>query len=338
MKIVFFETKDYEKKYFESALKDNELLFFDFPLNEETADSAKDTDIISVFVFSQVNQAVISKLDKTRFICTRSTGFDHIDIEACKQKGIAVANIPMYGVETVAEHAFSLMLSISRKIFGSIEKTRKGEFNNDDLTGFQLKDKTLGIIGCGKIGKRVGELAKVFGMRILAYDVFQDKEAAGKIGYQYVDFETLLKEADLITLHANLTKENYHLLNEAAFQKMKDGVVIINTARGGLIDTQAFIEYLKLGKIRAAAIDVLEEESEEKEEIKLLYEDKLNKEQLQKLLADHILTEFEDQNKNVIITPHNAFNSQEALVEIMETAAKNILAFINKAPINLVTP
>lgn len=336
MKIAFFEVKDYEKKYFESALKGHELLFFDFPLNQEIVDSAKDADIISIFVFSQVNQAVILKLDKTKFICTRSTGFDHIDIEACKQRGIAVANIPMYGVETVAEHAFSLMLSISRKIFGSIEKTRKGEFNNDDLTGFQLKDKTLGIIGCGKIGKRVAELAKVFGMEVLAYDIFKNEEAVRRIGYQYVDLETLLKKADIITLHANLTKENYHLLNDKAFQKMKDGVVIINTARGGLINTQALIEYLKLGKIRAAAIDVLEEESEEKEEIKLLYEDKLNKEQLQKLLADHILTEFEDQNKNVIITPHNAFNSQEALVEIMETAAKNILGFVNNNPINIV--
>ncbi|PIV12911.1 hydroxyacid dehydrogenase [Candidatus Jorgensenbacteria bacterium CG_4_10_14_0_8_um_filter_39_13] len=336
MKIAFFEIKDYEKKYFESALKAHELLFFDFPLNEETVDSAKDADIVSVFVFSQVNDKVVSKLAKTKSIATRSTGYDHIDLEACRQKGILVSNIPTYGVETVAEHTLSLMLAISRRIFESLEKTRKGDFSNDDITGFQLKDKTLGIIGCGKIGKRVAELAKIFGMKVLAYDVFKDEGAAKKIGYQYVDFETLLKEADFITLHANLTKENYHLLNKAAFQKMKEGVVIINTARGSLIDLQAFVEYLKLGKIKAAGIDVLEEESEEKEEIKLLYENKLNKEQLQKLLADHILTEFEDQNKNVIITPHNAFNSREALAEILETAAKNILGFVNDNPINIV--
>jgi len=336
MKIVFFETKDYEKKYFEGVLKSHELLFFDFPLNEETADVAKDAEIISVFVFSQVNEGVVSKLTKTKFIATRSTGYDHIDLEACRQKGILVSNIPSYGVETVAEHAFSLMLAISRKIFESLEQTRKGDFYNENLTGFQLKDKVLGIIGAGKIGKRVAELAKAFGMKVLAYDLFQDEEAAKKIGYQYVEFETLLKESDIITLHANLTKQNYHLLNELAFQKMKNGVIIINTARGGLIDTAAFIKYLKEGKIRAAGIDVLEEESQEKEEIKLLYEDKLSKDELQKLLADHILVDLEDQNKNVLITPHNAFNSIEALDEIMATNAKNILAFINQTPINLV--
>ena len=336
MKIVFFETKDYERKFFEEQLREHELVFYTFPLNEETADYIKDADIVSVFVFSKVNAKVISKMKNVKLIATRSTGYDHIDLEFAKKANIKVCNVPTYGTESVAEHTFALILTISRRIFESIERTRKGNFENSDLIGFNLEGKTLGIIGAGRIGRRVAEIAKAFKMRVIAYDIFKNEEEAKRIGFEYVDLDTLLRESDIITLHANLTKENYHMLNEEAFEKMKDGVIIINTARGALIDTKALIKYLKLGKVKACALDVLEEEAAEKEEIRLLYENKLEKEQLAKLLANHILIEMEDEKKNVLITPHNAFNSYESLKEILETTVKNIKSFIAGNPINLV--
>jgi len=336
MKITFFEATEEDIKFFSENLKSHEIEFHSFPLNEENSDLIENSDIVSVFIYSKINENVLKNAKNLKFITTRSTGYDHIDLEACKKKNILVSNVPAYGVETVAEHTFALILSISRKIIESFERTRKGDFSLEGLRGFELKGKTLGIIGAGKIGRRVAEIAKVFGMRVIAYDIFKNYDEARRIGFEYVDLDYLLRNSDIITLHANLTKENYHLLNEDAFEKMKDGVIIVNTARGALIDTKALIKYLKNGKVRAAALDVLEGESLIKEEAELLTKNKLEKEGLESLVANHILIEMEDKEKNVIITPHNAFNSEEAVEEIRKVTLQNILSFINNNPINLV--
>jgi len=332
MKIAFYEAREDEIQYFSEKLKGYELYFFKEPINEN---NLVDAEIISVFVDSRINKEILDKLKNLKFICTRSTGYDHIDLEECKKRNIIVSNVPSYGIETVAEHTIALMLAISRKLFESFERTRRGNFSNKGLTGFELKGKTLGIIGAGKIGRRVAEIAKAFGMRVIAYDIYPNFEEAKRIGYEYVDLDTLLKESDIISLHANLTKENYHLLNESAFEKMKDGVIIINTARGALIDTKALIKYLSFGKVRAVALDVLENEPEIKEEMQI-FEKELKKEEIESLLANYVLFEAEDQLKGVLITPHNAFNSKEALEEIKRVTLENIISFINGKPINVV--
>jgi len=226
-------------------------------------------------------------------------------------------------------------LAASRRLIESFERTRKGGFSNKNLTGFELKGKTIGIIGAGKIGRRVAEIAKAFGMKVLAYDIFQNIDEAKSIGYEYVPLDTLLKESDIITIHANLTKENYHIINKDAFEKMKDGVVIINTARGAIIDTEALIKYLKFRKVAYAALDVLEAEPEIKEELEV-FEEEQDGAQIKKLLLNHILFEMEDRLERVIITPHNAFNSKEALEEIKRTTVDNIISFTNGKPINVV--
>ena len=336
MKITFFEATEEDIKFFSENLKDYDLEFHSFPLNEENSYLIEDSDIVSVFIYSRINENVLKNAKNLKFITTRSTGYDHIDLEACKKRNILVSNVPSYGIETVAEHTFALILAISRKIIESFERTRKGDFSLEGLRGFELKGKTLGIIGAGKIGRRVAEIAKAFGMRVIAYDIVKNYEEARRIGFEYVDLDYLLRNSDIITLHANLTKENYHLLNEEAFEKMKDGVIIVNTARGALIDTKALIKYLKSGKVKAAALDVLEGENLIKEEAELLIKNKLDKEGLESLIANHILIEMEDKEKNVIITPHNAFNSEEAVEEIRRVTLQNILSFINNNPINLV--
>jgi len=336
MRITFFEVTEEDIKFFSENLKGHDLEFHSFPLNEENSDLIENSDIVSVFIYSKINENVLKNAKNLKFIATRSTGYDHIDLEACKKRNILVSNVPSYGIETVAEHTFALILAISRKIIESFERTRKGDFSLEGLRGFELKGKTLGIIGAGKIGRRVAEIAKAFGMRVIAYDVFKNYEEARRIGFEYVDLDYLLRNSDIITLHANLTKENYHMLNEDAFEKMKDGVIIINTARGALIDTKALIKYLKNGKVRAVGLDVLEGESLIKEEAELLTKNKLEKEGLESLVANHILIEMEDKEKNVIITPHNAFNSKEAVEEIKRVTLQNILSFINNNPINLV--
>lgn len=226
-------------------------------------------------------------------------------------------------------------MAASRRLIESFERTRKGGFSNKNLTGFELKGKTIGIIGAGKIGRRVAEIAKAFGMKVLAYDIFQNIDEAKSIGYEYVPLDTLLKESDIITIHANLTKENYHIINKDAFEKMKDGVVIINTARGAIIDTEALIKYLKFRKVAYAALDVLEAEPEIKEELEV-FEEEQDGAQIKKLLLNHILFEMEDRLERVIITPHNAFNSKEALEEIKRTTVDNIISFTNGKPINVV--
>jgi D-lactate dehydrogenase len=333
MRIAFYEAREDEIQYFKEKLKDFELYFFKESLKEN---NILDVEIISIFSDSRIDKNILEKLKNLKFICTRTTGYDHIDVMECKKRGIVVSNVPAYGIETVAEHTFSLILAVSRRLIESFERTRKGIFSNKGLTGFELKGKTLGIIGAGKIGRRVAEIAKAFGMKVIAYDIFQNLEEAKRIGYEYVDLDKLLREADIITIHANLTKENYHMINESAFEKMKDGVIIINTARGAIIDTKALIKYLNSGKISYAALDVLENEPEIKEEVQLL-EKELSEEEMKKLLANHMLFDMEDRLEKVLITPHNAFNSKESLEEIKRTTVDNIISFVNGKPINVLT-
>lgn len=330
MNIGLFELEDREKEYLQNEIKDHNLVFIDDPLKPQT-ELGQDFDIIVVFVHSQISKEVLDKIPSLKFIATMSTGFDHIDLEECKRRNIAVSNVPSYGEVTVAEHVFALLLTISRNMVESVERTRRGEFMPKGLTGFDLKGKTLGIIGVGSIGKNVIRIAKGFSMNVVATTRKPDYALEQELGFKFVDFDTLMKSSDVITLHVPYNKETHHLINEEAFSKMKDGVVIVNTARGAVIDTGALLNALNSKKVGFAGLDVLEEEPLLQEEREIISAN-FDKEKLMNVLQDHMLIKL----PNVIVTPHNAFHSKEALNIILETTHDNIVSFLQGSPKNLV--
>ncbi len=325
MKIAFFETEDWEKEFLKKKFKKHKLYFSKNDLDEKNASSVKDFDIISVFIYSQINKHVLDKLDSVKLIVTRSTGFDHIDINECKKRNVKVLNVPFYGENTVAEHAFALILNLSRKIHKSCERTEEGDFSLKGLRGFDLKGKTLGIVGMGHIGEHVARMAKGFEMNILAFDIYKKSSLAKKFGFKYATLKELLKNSDIVTLHTPYNKHTHHLINSRNIGLMKKGAYLINTARGGLVDTGPLIRALKSKHLAGAGLDVLEEEELIKEEAQLVSK-KFSNEKMQCLFENHKLLKME----NVVVTPHNAFNSQEALQRILDTTANNIQYFIEK--------
>ncbi len=334
MKVAFFETKDWEQEYIKNQLKDAEAVFFNEKLSLENADKAKDAEVISAFVDSAIDKDLLAKLPNLKMIATRSTGFDHIDMQDCKERSIIVCNVPHYGENTVAEHTFALMLDLSRKIYQSVDKVKEEGFavNIDEFRGFDLKGKTLGIVGMGHIGQHVARIAQGFEMKVLGFDVHQDKKLAKKLGFMYVAFEDLLKNSDIITLHVPYNEHTHHLINFKNIDALKKGAYIINTARGGIIETAALVDALGRGIIAGAGLDVLEEESFVKEEAYLLSGNYSEKIDIKTMLQNHILMD----RKNVIITPHNAFNSKEALERILETTVFNIQGFLKGKAVNVV--
>jgi len=316
MKVAWFDTEEWEKEYLEDV-EDLEIEFFEESLDENSVEKVEDFDAVAVFVDSQVSKEVLEQLEVDMVAC-RSTGFDHVDLEAANENSIAVCNVPMYGDVTVAEHTFGLLLALSRKIYHAIRKVDRGEFNHEGLRGFDLEGKKLGVIGTGDIGLKMIEFAKGFNMEVIASDPEPDRKAAREIGFMYVSQEHLLEEADIISLHCPLNEHTEHLLSEEEFGKM-DGTLLLNTARGGLVDTEALIEALENGNIEAAGLDVLEQECYLEDDIEVMGElpDKCDPEII---MEDHILMNRDD----VLITPHNAFNSREALERIEDTTLENL--------------
>jgi D-lactate dehydrogenase len=331
LKATFFEVQDWEEQFLREGLQGFELRLFNEALDEKNVNEAEDAEVVSVFIYSKLNSELIGKLSKVRLIATRSTGFDHIDLQACKERGILVCNVPVYGETTVAEHTFALILSLSRRIHDSYERTRQGDFTCQTVQGFDLNGKILGVLGTGRIGTNVIEIAKGFKMSVLAYDKFPKANLADSIGFQYVDWPELLKKADVVTMHLPLTEETFHFLNKDTLGMMKKSAVVINTARGGLIDTKALTEALVNGCLGGAGLDVLEEEALIREEAQLLL-DNLPREQLATMLREQILLRL----KNVIITPHCAFNSKESLARLVNGTIVNIKSFADGKPQNLV--
>lgn len=331
-KVAFFEVEDWEKKYLTDQLSSKGLSFFAEPLSSNNVELVKDFEVVSVFIDSKVDESILQQFSGLKMVAARSTGFDHIDVATCKKRGIAVCTVPFYGENTVAEHTFALILDLSRKIYQSIGRTKKGDFSLDGLRGFDLKNKTLGIVGMGHIGQHVARIAEGFEMNVLAYDIHKDKKLAKKLHVTYVSLEHLLKNSNIITLHAPYNKDNHHLINAGNIKAIKRGAYLINTARGGLVETAALVEALKNGTLAGAGLDVLEEEKFMKEEVSLLSRLFSRRHDLSIVNQDHMLMKLE----NVIITPHNAFNSAEALERILQTTIENIKAFAKKKPINVV--
>jgi len=290
-----------------------------------------DVTILSPFIHSEVSSEQLGRMPNLKLIATRSTGFDHIDVEECNRRGILIANVPNYGEDTVAEHAFGMLLALARKIHRCYERTSRGDFSIDGLRGADLAGKTFGCLGVGSIGSRVMRIAGGFGMNRIAHDVREDVLLSGRHGFRYVDLQTLLAESDVLSIHLPLTDETHHMLSTDTFAQMKPGSILINTARGGIVDTAALVEALKSGHLGGAALDVLEAETAVTEEAELL-SSSYDIDTLRQVVQSNALLRM----PNVIITPHNAFNSIEACRRIIETTIENIHAWLLKEPVNIV--
>lgn len=329
MKIAFFEIKKWEEEYVRERLKGHRISFFKESFSSKFINKIKDFDCIVSFIYSDLNKDNLSKLPKLKFIATMSTGFNHIDMEYCKNKRISVSNVPFYGANTVAEHTFALILSLSRNIHTAIEKTRKNDFSLDGLMGFDLKGKTLGVIGPGNIGQNVIKIAKGFEMNVLSYGEKRDMELSRRLGFSWADLDNLLKNSDIITLHVPLNNNTKNLINIRNIKLMKKGAFLINTARGEIVDTSALLYGLDKKILAGAALDVLEGEEDIKEEKELLH-GRLNKKDKKIYNENRRLLK----EKNVIITPHCAFYTKEALERILDTTIDNINSFSNGGEIN----
>lgn len=333
MKIAFFELEDWEESIIREHFPQDELFLSKDKLTSQTLSSERDFEVISVFVDSEPGREVLDNFPKLKYLATRSTGYDHIDLDYARERGIAVAYVPGYGDNTVAEFAFGLILSLSRKIYQAIDQIKEIEsFSLKGLRGRDLKGKTIGIIGTGRIGKEMIKIASGFSMRVIAYDLYPDEEFAAKSGCQYLSLEELLGQSDIISIHAPLTESTKHLINQHNISLIKHGALLVNTARGAIVETNALVAALKDGILAGAGLDVLEEEGETKDELNFLSRTRPKEEEMLTMLQNHILMKM----PNVLVTPHNAFNSQEALERILQTTIENIKSFRDGKPINLV--
>lgn len=332
MKITYVYNEDWEKDYIAKRLSEHAFSFIKAPLQDNQTKN-EEAEILSVFVNSHVGADEMNRFPKLRLIATRSTGFDHIDLAEAARRGIVVSSVPSYGENTVAEFAFALILALSRKIYDSFHRiAEKGSFSQDGLRGFDLKGRTIGIVGTGRIGRHMIRMAKGFEMNVIAYDPFPNHDLAQTLQFEYCGLDDLLARSDIVTLHAPYNEHTHHLINMENVSKIKRGAYLINTARGALVETAALVKGLKDGNVAGAGLDVLEEEGAMNDEAGLLVQPHPKEEELRTLLANHYFME----HPNVIMTPHNAFNTQEAIERILNTTIDNVKAFGSGTPANVV--
>ncbi len=282
---------------------------------------------------STVGAEVLNGLPNLKFIATLSTGFDHIDLAAAAAKGIPVSSGPRGGDNPVAEFPFGLILALSRKIIRANRQVREeGSFGTDDLCGFDLAGKTLGVVGTGHIGQHVARMAKGFNMNVVAFDAYPNEALATELGFTYKTLPEVLGASDIVTLHVPYMPATHHLINKDNIGLMKKGAYLVNTARGAVVETAALVAALKSGAVGGAGLDVLEEEGILKSEMEFVTAGREESHDLKIVLEDHVLIDM----PNVIITPHNAFNTREAFFRILDTTIDNVVAFVNGAPINMV--
>ncbi len=322
LKICFFGSQPYDEDSFKEANKAYglDLIFYKGNLNKNNIVLAKECDAVCVFVNDTVDREVITKLAEygVKLIALRCAGFNNVDLEAAEEFGIRVVRVPAYSPYAVAEHTVALMLALNRRIPRATWRTRDGNFSLHGLLGFDMHGKTAGIIGTGRIAKILIQILKGFGLNILAYDLFPDTKFAAENDIKYVTLDELYKEADIISLHCPLTEDTKYLINDYSISKMKDGVMIVNTGRGQLINTNALIAGLKSKKVGWAGLDVYEEEGD------YFYQDKS-----ESIIDDDVLARLLSFN-NVIVTSHQAFFTKEALNNISLTTLNNIKDFFTK--------
>ena len=343
IKIAFLETETSERNIFEESLGQHALRF-EYSLK----DVLPEADILSGFLNSTITEEFLASHSAIRMIAARSTSCDHIDLDACKRRNILICNVPSYGNHTVAEHTFALILAASRRLREAMESHKHRKFSYEDIRGFELRGKTLGVIGAGRIGQNTIRFAKAFGMNPIAFDLEHNTDAAKTIGFRYVPLDELLAQSHVISLHTALTPETFHMIDGKAFAKCRRGVIIVNTGRGALIDTDALVAALDDGIVAGAALDVLEEESVMRKDAshiiseqivdrihaagELRAQDPSRINQLRTLMRNQSLLE----RPNVVFTPHVAFNTVETIRQISRATVDNINAFLSGQPINLV--
>lgn len=297
--ILFLDTEPEDRSFVAEEFPD--ATFGDGSLTDEALIAlCKDAEVISCFIHTQFTRDIIARLPRLKLLCTRSVGFDHIDTAACEERGITVCNVPDYGSHVIAEHVFALLLSTLRHIPEGDERVSSGEFDYRGLRGVALKNKTIGILGTGKIGRAVARIAFGFGMNILAVDQCRTMELQEFFGVKYVTFDEMIAGSDIITLHVPALPSTNHLLSDAVFAKMKDGVILVNTARGSLIDSQALFRALQSGKVSRALLDVLEHEMNFEENA---------------ALTSH---------PNVVATPHIAFYADDSMRKMFTETFQSI--------------
>ncbi|CAH6835517.1 D-lactate dehydrogenase [Vibrio chagasii] len=318
LNIAFFSSKSYDEKSFNLAKGElnAEFHFHDFRLTTTTAKMAHDNEVVCAFVNDDLSREVIEILAQggTKLIAMRCAGFDKVDLDAAKELGLQVVRVPAYSPESVAEHTVGMMMCLNRKLHKAYQRTRDANFSLEGLVGFNFYGKTVGVIGSGKIGLATMRILKGLGMNILCYDPYPNPLAV-ELGAKYVELDELYKESDVISLHCPMSKENYHLLDATAFEKMKDGVMIVNTSRGELLDSTAAIEALKQSKIGALGLDVYDNEKE------LFFQDKSND-----VIVDDVFRRLSACH-NVLFTGHQAFLTKDALFNIANTTLTSVDAF-----------
>ena len=315
--VAFYDAKPYDKPSFERYGEARGLRFkyLETKLNEDTAELAKGCEAVCVFVNDAVTAAVIDRLYAlgVRLIALRSAGYNNVDVKHAYGK-IHVVHVPAYSPYAVAEHTMALLLTSVRRIHKAYNRTREFNFSLSGLTGFDFHGKTVGVIGTGKIGRIFIDICRGFGMKVIAYDPYPAADG----GIEYVTPDELFARSDVISLHCPLTEDSRHMIDEKAISKMKKGVVIVNTSRGGLIDAEALLDGIKSRKIGAACLDVYEEEAD------VFFEDRSGH-----ILDDDLLSRLISM-PNVIVTSHQAFLTEEALSNIAETTVNNILSYFEK--------
>ena len=318
IKIAFFDTKEYDKELFDEYNKNYgyEITYLESKLNSETAPLAEGFDVVCIFVNDIVDEKTIKILKKcnVKLIALRCAGFNNVDVKNLGDDLVAV-RVPAYSPYAVAEHAVALLLSINRKIYKAYQRTRKYNFTLNGLLGFDIHGKTVGVVGGGKIGKAFINIMNGCGCKVLVYDKFQDEKSAKEMNFEYVELDTLYRESDIISLHCPLTEENYKMINEDSLNKMKNGVVLINTSRGKLIDTKSLIKKLQEGKIGGLGLDVYEDEEE-------FFLNDMSNSYIRDEELSILLT-----MPNVVVTSHQAFFTEEALNKIAVDTCDNIKEF-----------
>ena len=326
MKIVLFDIDEEQRPAFHELERDHEVVYEAGPLRPASARRFADAEVISMGGGSDGSAGVLAELPRLRMIAERSTGVDNIDLGYCREHEIRVANVPGYGKDAVAEHVFALMLAISHRLVDAVERARHGKYSPVGLEGFELHDKTLGVVGVGAIGSSVIRIARGFGMNVLAFDRHPREAEAQQLGFAYTTLDEVLRRSDIVMLHVALIEETRHLIGREQSATMKDGAVLINTARGELVDTTALVEALGNGKLSAAGLDVLPQETVLGDERALVHRAFEEPHELPTLMADEVLLRM----PNVIVTPHSAAYTREAVRRILDTSVQNIRAFLDQ--------
>lgn len=330
-KIAFFEMDKQRIEYFKLHLVDYELLFYKENLGVEHLPAIKDCQIVFVVNYSPVTREIVEQLKETKIIIAGATGFDNIDVKACEDHGILVANTPGYSEDTIAEYAFTLLLMLIRHAHQAFLRAKNNNFSWNGLMGSTLQGKTMGIIGTGRIGLKVIEIAKGFGMNVMAYDIRENLEKTASLGFSYAPVEEVLAKSDVVSLHLTANKHTYHFINKEKLQGFKKGAFLINTSRGEVLDAKALIWALDEKILGGAALDVLEDERLCQEN-DLLQSDITLEQMKNYALNQHLL-----HRDDVLITPHVGWCTKEAVESMKEINLNNILSFIDGHPQNLVS-